>query len=398
MKIRGILYISVLLMLLVSGKIGAQHGGEQSVSLKTNIESEYKWNAQTLTWQLSAVMRYGYNPDGNLTDLVKYDAVSGDSISRVDYFYDPSTELSAYIVSLWAGQDWMLTTKYSYTFSSSERESQRISRWDGTGWINGSLDTLYVYGIDGLLLQSENFQWKNEAWVKDHTIVYEYGDNGRISRRYSLSTVGDYLSQVFYLYDEQNNLKEMYAQFYRSGQWENEWRRTYLYDRCRVLKTLIRQAWDGSEWINVLKSEFEHTIYWNGPVNGKVDLCHKGRTITVSVNAMEVHLQHGDCIGRCAGGDEAENEAEIREKMNGKGNGSYIIYPNPASDKFTVSSADCSDPIIKAELFDIKGNLVKFIPGNNCLELTIDRGDLKSGKYFVIITGGKSCTSVVILK
>jgi hypothetical protein len=397
MRIVKTLYVSVLLVILLSGQLRAQQGGGQIASLKTYTESEYLWDAQTPDWQLSAIMKYGYDPEGNLTELVKYNALSGDSISRVDYYYDQSSELSAYIVSLWSGQTWVPNTRYSYTYSSAGKESQRIGRWNGAGWINGSLDTLYVYGIDGHLLQSENFKWKNGYWVKDHTIFYEYGENGKLMKKYSISPTGEYLSQVFYQYDLINRLSEMVAQFYRNGQWENEWRRTYIYDRCGVLKTLIRQAWDGIAWSDVLKSEFEHTIYWNGPVKGKVVMCHKGRTIMVSVNVMEIHLQHGDCIGNCSQGAETDTRNNLQDLSSTQMRGSYIIYPNPASYSFSISAANGSDPIIKVELYDSKGNLVKSIPGNNCSELIVDKGDLKSGKYFVVISGKTPFSSTVIL-
>ena len=32
---------------------------------------------------------------------------------------------------------------------------------------------------------------------------------------------------------------------------------------------------------------------------GKAQVCHKGQTITVSVNAVAAHLRHGDTAGAC---------------------------------------------------------------------------------------------------
>ena len=45
----------------------------------------------------------------------------------------------------------------------------------------------------------------------------------------------------------------------------------------------------------------------------KVTICHKGRTITVSVNAMRAHMAHGDKLGPCT--------ATARSNGNGKGKG-----------------------------------------------------------------------------
>jgi len=37
----------------------------------------------------------------------------------------------------------------------------------------------------------------------------------------------------------------------------------------------------------------------NGGGADKVTICHKGHTITVSRNALQAHLAHGDTIGSC---------------------------------------------------------------------------------------------------
>ncbi|MCI5210881.1 MAG: hypothetical protein D3910_19320, partial [Candidatus Electrothrix sp. ATG2] len=42
---------------------------------------------------------------------------------------------------------------------------------------------------------------------------------------------------------------------------------------------------------------------------GKIRLCHKGKTITVSESAIQKHLNHGDTIGPCS-----QSEPEIPEE------------------------------------------------------------------------------------
>lgn len=391
-------FICVLITLLLSSGVSAQRRNERLLPLKTRTESEYIWNTGSADWLLSAKMDYRYNSAGDLLSMVKYDAQTGDSITRVDYSYTGFSEIADYTVSLWTGMIWEPETKYSYIYTTSGKASQRILRWDGSAWNNSRLDTLFIYDINGQLLHSENYRWKDNAWVKDHTITYEYGSNGKISLKYSLSTGGANLSQVFYLYDPFNRITEMYAQFYRDGQWENGWRREYYYDRCSVLKTLIRQSWDGIQWVNTLKSEFDHTVFWGGQEDGKVQLCHNGRTIIVSVRVMEGFLERGACIGSCEGEDAEVMKMEIDSESKSHSNAPYIIYPNPAENKFMISASEGSAPVSKVEIFDISGNVVRSITGYNSHELSIDRGNLKSGSYIVVISGATSFTTTVIFK
>jgi len=387
-----------LIALLLSLGISAQRRDKELLTLKTTTENEYLWNTGSADWLLSAKMDYRYNSAGDLLCMVKYDALSGDSITRVDYTYTGSSEIADYTVSLWSGMMWEPETKYSYIYTETGKASQRILIWDGSMWNNSRLDTLFIYDLNGQLLNSENYRWKENAWVKDHTITYEYGSNGKISLKYSVSTGGVNLSQVFYLYDPFNRITEMYAQFYRDGQWENGWRREYYYDRCSVLKTLIRQAWDGIQWVNTLKSEYDHTVFWGGQEDGKVQLCYNGRNIIVSVRVLEVFLEKGACIGSCEGEDGEVMEREMDSISNSHISAPYIIYPNPAEDKFMICPAEGSAPVSKVEIFDIRGNIVRSITGSNSPELSIDRGHLKSGRYFVVISGETAFTTTVIFK
>jgi hypothetical protein len=55
---------------------------------------------------------------------------------------------------------------------------------------------------------------------------------------------------------------------------------------------------------------------------GKVTICHKGKTITVSQKAWPAHQRHGDTLGACA---------TSGKKDHGKHKGSSHHAPNPGS-------------------------------------------------------------------
>ena len=35
------------------------------------------------------------------------------------------------------------------------------------------------------------------------------------------------------------------------------------------------------------------------PEDGKINICHNGKDASVSVNAIQAHLKHGDTVGPC---------------------------------------------------------------------------------------------------
>ena len=45
----------------------------------------------------------------------------------------------------------------------------------------------------------------------------------------------------------------------------------------------------------------------------KVTICHKGKTIRVSVNALKGHRRHGDTLGPCTAADRAKAKLEAKK-------------------------------------------------------------------------------------
>lgn len=398
MRINEKIKTSVLIGLMFTVPLFAQKKDKPVLSLKTTVEREYFRDSVSDTWQLSAIMDYDYNTDGKLADLVKYDAATNDSISRVDYTYTSDGLLNDYVVSLWNSDGWRPDTKYSYTYTGSRKASQRILRWNGAVWAVSRLDTLFQYDVNGLLIQSENFRLKDNVWQPDHIVFYENSPTGKISLKYSTSSAGEYLSQVFYLYDAYDRLSEMYAQFYREGNWENGWRRIYSYDRCSVMKSLVRQSWDGDEWIDILMSEFEHSVFWNGPSDGKVKICYNGNSLTVSVNVLDMFLLKGACIGICEEELLPETNEDTGEKSASGTDSPYSIFPNPVSDHFTVRGVNGLTMITGVDLITMRGEVVRSLRYDDVPEVTVNIHDLKPGRYFVVISGDTEWSSAIVVK
>ena len=136
------------------------------------------------------------------------------------------------------------------------------------------------------------------------------------------------------------------------------------------------------------------SIIVNSPLsdNGKkVTICHKGHTITVSINALPAHLAHGDCVGPC---NNNNNRIAEQNEQNEEGSYDFNIIPNPSDGKFTLLITGNSDDNISAYLenekteiciYDIFGKIIyksQVVNSNSIIDLS----DHSKGLYFYKIS------------
>jgi hypothetical protein len=83
---------------------------------------------------------------------------------------------------------------------------------------------------------------------------------------------------------------------------------------------------------------------------------------------------------------------QIPENMN------YLsIYPNPATDKVIVRSNDGTN-ILRVEIFDISGRLVKTTSGIRSTEASIPIGNLVEGVYFLRVNSKRMYSGKIIIQ
>ncbi|WP_346864194.1 T9SS type A sorting domain-containing protein [uncultured Draconibacterium sp.] len=124
----------------------------------------------------------------------------------------------------------------------------------------------------------------------------------------------------------------------------------------------------------------------------KVQICYKGHTQCVSINAVDEHLKNGATLGTCS----AEEETVSVELQD------VLVYPNPFKNNFTVGFT--SDSKVDAQLVvtTSEGTLVysediSIHKGYNNVNVKVK--DLATGTYFVSIVGaGVTGVSETIIK
>jgi hypothetical protein len=116
------------------------------------------------------------------------------------------------------------------------------------------------------------------------------------------------------------------------------------------------------------------------PNQNKVEICHKGRTICISENAVQAHLNHGDTLGSC----EESNQVFVSNVR---------VMPNPVRDQLNVRLTTNISGLVDFRIYDFHGNVVfttqeSLKPGQQITNY--DVSNLKSGFYFLkIIVDGE---------
>ena len=125
----------------------------------------------------------------------------------------------------------------------------------------------------------------------------------------------------------------------------------------------------------------------------KVRICHKGKELCVSVNAVSAHLRHGDVIGFCSFDGDGEKYVDMPTEFGLEQN-----FPNPFNPTTTIAYALPTDAHVTLRVFDVLGRQVAELvngsvsAGYHAVEF--DASQLASGLYFYRISadgdGGKS--------
>ena len=130
-----------------------------------------------------------------------------------------------------------------------------------------------------------------------------------------------------------------------------------------------------------------------GNNNNKVFICHNGNTICVSINAIQAHINHGDSLGQCESGNEAEDDESSFEEDS-----KFKLYPNPVANTLTIKNKKSSEGDIF--IYDMYGNLYAQgkLKKNDSIETTFSMISFPDGIYIIRIISKKDVRTYNIVK
>ena len=169
-----------------------------------------------------------------------------------------------------------------------------------------------------------------------------------------------------------------------------------------------------------------YDIYWDdfynscyipcGNKNDKVIVCHNGKELCISANAVAAHLAHGDNIGRCL---PAQNLVSKNSNMDPKAPDSkeqmlkittqsimpenvkeefrVNVYPNPSAGAFRIQVISNSIEPVSVKVMDLSGKVLT-VNSSVVKGYIVLGNELKGGTYIAEVIQGTSRQVIKLVK
>jgi hypothetical protein len=127
-----------------------------------------------------------------------------------------------------------------------------------------------------------------------------------------------------------------------------------------------------------------------GKKGDKVMVCHKGKTLCISPNAVDAHLKHGDQLGSCIASDdlnsitESGDASQLMEEMSKQFQ--VLVAPNPLNTVTRLQYELPADGEVSIKLYDMVGRevttVVKSVQKAGVYNTGFNATDLAKGVYY----------------
>ena len=298
-----------------------------------------KWDPVTNNWVNNTRQVYQFDEFNRVLGIVTLNINTNDPISRVSYAYDENGSMIEELFQNWINGEWINSIRYLMEYDNyARRTSLTIYIWNNNKWDYSSRQINYIYNEANLLISYDNDLWSGTEWYTAYYDNFTYDLAGNLIYRIRKNITGDQAFQIYYNYNDDNMRTQMLVQSWQktTSTWIDSHRDLYYYNSCGIRIQAIRERFSNGSWKNEQNSEYFYKIIFpEGGSQEKVPICHKGHTVNVSVNAVDAHLAHGDCIGNCM--DETKSvveESACNDEMPVKPQ--IFVFPNPASHVITV--------------------------------------------------------------
>ena len=143
-----------------------------------------------------------------------------------------------------------------------------------------------------------------------------------------------------------------------------------------------------------MASRVVNVVDISGGKNGdKINICHKGNSLTIGSSGVADHLQHGDMLGSCEGNSFMVRSSDVLES-----NLKVTVMGNPSNSQFELQVASKVNDKIGITVYDNMGRVVERIsslPTNGLLRIG---STYRSGVYLVEVVQGSQKQTFKLIK
>ncbi len=314
--------------------------------------TEQNW--ETGSWINQLYTENTYDSNSHLTTCLKkyWEAGVWKNGTYEQYTYHSNKYLSTYIYQVWNSGAWLNTQKESYTYDSNDNNTNYlIQKWSGSAWENGSQST-FTYDSHGNQLMEIYQEWTSGAWL----------DKSRVTRSFN---------------SNDDTLSEWY-QNWTDNAWVSTGRYSYEYDSNFNEVRMSDEIWQNMKW-----NLFNLNTHKYNSNNSETEISDK----TFDLDSQAVTT--GDSIRfyyhSVPDGLDEQNDIHLK------------IYPNPAKEKFTITS---DEDMTAVEIVNTQGAIVKMVALPEMVRSkSINISGFTDGLYLIRIhTGNNTYTKKLLLQ
>jgi uncharacterized repeat protein (TIGR01451 family) len=119
----------------------------------------------------------------------------------------------------------------------------------------------------------------------------------------------------------------------------------------------------------------------------KITICHNGHLIVVNQNAIQAHLNHGDCIGLCDNSN-SRLSGNITPVKFSQDEIIFTVFPNPASNVAEIGFTTGIEENISIEVYNYYGQFIRQLylgkaEADKKINVLFHTQELNNGIYFI---------------
>lgn len=157
---------------------------------------------------------------------------------RVTFGFDSNSNWTSELLEKWDGSQWVNLTLDTYVFDDNGNMTfYYYEWWDGSQWVNNYQQETYTYDPDGNMTSHLIETWDSNRWVNSRQHIYTYNYDG--------------------------NMTSHLIEEWESNNWVNSWRETYVFDSNGNMSSYFSKRWDGTNWVNSWRFSFTYNLNGN---------------------------------------------------------------------------------------------------------------------------------------
>ncbi len=229
-------------------------------------DSIYYWTFDTTAsaWDFNAKeVKIIYNAGNKISSQLvqNWNGSSWINFTIDTFYYNSNTIDTADIEQAWTGTKWENEYWYSYTYNASDSETSEVERiWTGSAWRNYQKYT-YIYDANNNMTNLLAQQWNGSNWAFSYHYKYTFNSNNLVIML--MDSTAASTERWLYNYNVNNLLVDDSSQYRFGSGWVTDFNYIYTYDANNSDTSEVIQQWTGSAWAGYEK----YTYTWDATKN-----------------------------------------------------------------------------------------------------------------------------------